>query len=169
MWFQTYTLVLDKLTPCSSFKVVGLPFQKLIRFVYNYQKKSHLVLFFTAAYVSTGQVLTRLGRTTEAMGVYERCFQLTDDGVKDLRIHIEAKVTALLRFGKLLVEEDDDPRAAIKIYRRAVNLMPPNYAQAQVRILFSSHVSYTDISYHWLLVINFSICSYSISGVFTYV
>lgn len=93
------------------------------------------VYLISAAYVSLGGVLTRLGRTAEAMNIYQRCFQLSDDGIKDLRSHTEAKVSALLRFGNLLVEEDDDARSALKVYREAVNLMPKTYSQAQVNLI----------------------------------
>jgi len=68
------------------------------------------------------------------MDMYRRCFNLHDEGVKDLRTHIEAKVSALLRFGKLLIEVEDAPKAAVNVYRQAVRIMPPDYEQKQVRV-----------------------------------
>jgi tetratricopeptide (TPR) repeat protein len=94
--------------------------------------------FFSAAYVNAGQLLTRLGRINQAMDMYRKCFNLNDDGVKDLRTHVEAKVSALLRFGKLLIEIEDAPKAAINVYRQAVRIMPSDYEQKQVivKLLF---------------------------------
>lgn len=92
------------------------------------------VISFTAAYVNAGQVLTRLGRIANAREMYTTCLSISDDGIKDLRNHLEAKTSAYLRLGKLLVEDEDDLRAAIGIYRQAVKLMPSDYSQKQVKI-----------------------------------
>ncbi|CAG7723419.1 unnamed protein product [Allacma fusca] len=97
----------------------------------SYRSAIHFRPLLAPGYLNAGQVLIRQRKTREAMELYEKCFKLSDEGVKDLRIHIEAKVTALLRYGKLLVEEDDDPKTAIGIYRQAVKLMPPHFSQAQ--------------------------------------
>lgn len=86
-----------------------------------------------AAYVNAGQVLTRLGRIADAREMYTTCLGISDEGIKDLRNHLEAKTSAYLRLGKLLVEDEDDPRAAIGVYRQAVQLMPSDYSQKQVR------------------------------------
>lgn len=91
----------------------------------------------TAAYVNAGQVLTRLGRISEAREMYTTCLGISDEGIKDLRNHLEGKTSAYLRLGKLLVEDEDDPRAAIGIYRQAVQLMPSDYSQKQVIPSFS--------------------------------
>jgi len=79
-----------------------------------------------------GQTLSRMGRLQDAMDVYHKCFELPDEGVKDLRSHIDAKVSALLRYGRLLVEENDNPNAALSIYQQAVKMMPDDYSKKQV-------------------------------------
>lgn len=83
-------------------------------------------------------MLTRLGRIANAREMYTTCLSISDEGIKDLRNHLEAKTSAYLRLGKLLVEDEDDLRAAIGIYRQAVKLMPPDYSQKQVKMTTSS-------------------------------
>ncbi|CAL8123281.1 unnamed protein product [Orchesella dallaii] len=97
----------------------------------SYRSAIHFRPKLAPAYVNAGQVLTRLGRISEARELYTTCLSISDEGIKDLRNHLEAKTSAYLRLGKLLVEDEDDPSAAIGIYRQAVKLMPDDYSQKQ--------------------------------------
>ena len=70
------------------------------------------------AYLNLGLTVSALGRRSEAIRILEACSKVEDNGLKDPAENVNARISAMLHLGKLLLESGD-PHAAISILQRA--------------------------------------------------
>lgn len=72
------------------------------------------------AYLNLGLTLSHLGHKSEAMSILEACSKVDDNGLKDPAENVNARISAMLHLGKLLLESGDS-QTAISILQRAAN------------------------------------------------
>ena len=72
------------------------------------------------AYLNLGVALSDLGRKSEAMNILEKCSKVDDNGLKDPKENVNARISSMFHLGKLLLESKDI-KGAISVLERAVN------------------------------------------------
>ena len=72
------------------------------------------------AYLNLGVALSDLGRKSEAMKILEKCSKVDDNGLKDPKENVNARISSMFHLGKLLLESRDT-EGAISVLERAAN------------------------------------------------
>lgn len=76
-------------------------------------------MFVAVAYLSLGDCLAATNRYTEAEAVLNKCLYLDGSRVKDIRSHLTAKKSCVLRLGRMFATIGKH-QEAVKVFKSAI-------------------------------------------------
>nr|XP_046917032.1 protein O-mannosyl-transferase TMTC2-like [Dermatophagoides farinae]XP_046917033.1 protein O-mannosyl-transferase TMTC2-like [Dermatophagoides farinae] len=94
--------------------------------IHCYQQAIRFRPRLAMAYLNIGVIYSRLGDKNRAKQFYEKCSQLDNYGLKDIRNHEITRISALYNLGQLFLD-DENYIEALKIYRQAIFQIPSYY------------------------------------------
>lgn len=78
------------------------------------------------AYLNMGSIYSRMGDKQRAKQFYEKCSQLDNFGLKDIKNHETTRISALYNLGRIYMDEKNY-FSALEIYKKALFQMPSYY------------------------------------------
>lgn len=79
----------------------------------------YILMFTTVAYLSLGDCLAATNRYTEAETVLKKCLCLDGSKVKDIRSHVAAKKSCMLRLGRMFATIGKH-QEAVKVFKSGI-------------------------------------------------